>query len=138
MPVFTENNKAAEKWTFEEAEKIFEHIFENARIDESVLCLQDAYLAIPLRGSSFHYLIEKFPVLERFKRDIQDVIISRVNKNALTNDFNSTAGIWRMKQLGEKDTQYQKLDATLDNITKLTPDQRAARIAELKAKLNAE
>jgi len=30
-----------------------------------------------------------------------------VNKGAITNEMNPTASIWRMKQLGEKDQQYQ-------------------------------
>jgi len=54
-------------------------------------------------GSTFHYLIEKFPVLEIYKKDITDIVVSRINKNALKNEFNATASIWRMKQLGEKD-----------------------------------
>ena len=137
MPRFEENNKAAEKWTKDEAIKIFDMMFNNARIDNEILCLQDAYFSIPLRGSTFHYLTEKFPVLEKYKKDIQDAIISRINKGGLMGDYNPASAIWRSKQLGEKDTQYQKVDATLDNVTKLTPEQRARRIEELKQKLNA-
>jgi hypothetical protein len=136
MAQFEKGNRAAEKWTLSEATDAFEWMMNNAMDDSDVLCVQDAYLAYPMRGSVFHYLIDKFPVLEKFKRDIQDVIISRINRNALRNEFNPTASIWRQKQLGEKDTQYQKVEATVDNVTKLTPEQRAKRIEELKAKLN--
>jgi len=103
MAQFEEGNNAAEKWTEEEATKMFQIIYDNAEADSNILCIQDAFLAIPMRGSTFYYLIEKFPVLDKFKKDIQDVIISRVNKEALRNKFNSTASIWRMKQLGERD-----------------------------------
>jgi len=30
-------------------------------------------------------------------------VIAIVNRKALEGDFNATAGIWRMKQLGERD-----------------------------------
>ena len=97
-----------EKWTLEEAQKAFNVMYENAQIDSEILCLQDAYMAFPMRGSTFHYLIEKFPSLEKYKKDIQDVVISRINKGALRGDYVSTPAIWRQKQLGERDTQYQE------------------------------
>lgn len=100
---FDVGNKAAEKWTFAEAENKFIEIRTNAEINTEVLCLQDAYLKMEMYGSTFHYLIEKFPVLEIYKKDIADIVVSRINKNALQNEFNATASIWRMKQLGEKD-----------------------------------
>jgi hypothetical protein len=66
-------------------------------------------------------LIDKFPVFESIKKDIADIIIARINKNALKGDFNPAASIWRMKQLGEKDTQYQevKSDVKQTNIISL-------------------
>ena len=100
---FDVGNKAAEKWTLIEAENKFIEIRANAEINTEVLCLQDAYLKIGMYGSTFHYLIEKFPVLEIYKKDITDIVVSRINKNALQNKFNATASIWRMKQLGETD-----------------------------------
>ena len=48
--------------------------------------------------------------MEYIKRDINDSIIRRINKGALKTTFNTTASIWRMKQLGEKDEQ--KTDIT--------------------------
>ena len=53
------------------------------------------------------HLVNRFAVLEDYKKAINDRVISRINQEALKGDYNPTAGIWRMKQLGEKDTQHQ-------------------------------
>ncbi len=102
---FDFGNTAAEKWTKKEASTAFEEIFKYALDNETCLCLQDSYLKNKMLGSTFYYLIEKYPVLETYKKDIQDVIISRINQNALTSEYNATASIWRMKQSGENDRQ---------------------------------
>lgn len=83
----------------------FSEIIENTKTDENILCFQDACLSIGWRSSKVEYWVKKIPVFENLKKDIQDIIISRVNNNALRNKFNATASIWRMKQLGEKDKQ---------------------------------
>ena len=113
MPIFEEGNKAAEKWTYEEAHAILTKALETTVLDNSVLCVQDAFFAVKLRPTTAHYLIKKFPDLEDIKRDINDRVISRVNKGALEGDYNSTAGIWRMKQLGERDQQYIDQNSTV-------------------------
>lgn len=105
MPVFEIGNKAAEKWNEVEVRKIFIQMLENACKDEQILCLQDAIRSVGLYMSSINYLIDKFPVFESLKSDINNVIISRINKGALTGGFNPTAAIWRMKQSGETDQQ---------------------------------
>lgn len=83
----------------------FSEIIKNAKQSEDILCFQDACLSIGWRSSKVEYWTKKIPVFENLKKDIQDIIISRINKNALNNKFNATASIWRMKQLGEKDKQ---------------------------------
>ena len=100
---FKDGNKAAEKWSEEEACAILEKMRENAKNDDDILSLQDAILSVELYTTSLNYIIDKFPVFENIKNDIKDIIISRINKKALKSDFNPTASIWRMKQLGEKD-----------------------------------
>jgi len=109
MPVFGKGNKAAEKWTEEEARKLVEKMRDNAKNDISILSLQDAILSVDLYSTSLNYIIDKFPVFETIKKDINDIIIARINKGALKGDYNPTAGIWRMKQLGERD------ERTVDN-----------------------
>ena len=105
MAQFEIGNKAAEKWTLDEVRAIFLQMLENACKDDSILCLQDAIRSVNLYMSSINYLIDKFPVFETLKTDINSVIISRINKGALTGEFNPTAAIWRMKQSGETDQQ---------------------------------
>jgi hypothetical protein len=41
--------------------------------------------------------------LQYFKEDIKRLLTARINKGALQGNYNVTAAIWRMKQLGEKD-----------------------------------
>lgn len=100
---FKIGNKEAEKWTFEEVEKLFEQMYELALSDPTILCFQGACLAVNYRSSHVDYFIKKFPVFENTKKDIQNVIIDRVNKGALLGDLVSTPAIFRMKQLGEVD-----------------------------------
>lgn len=104
MAQFEIGNKAALKWTEEEVRALFERMLLNARNNDDILCIQDAIMSVDLYMSSVNYLVEKFPVFESLKADINNVIISRINKGALTGQFNPTASIWRMKQSGEKDS----------------------------------
>ena len=100
---FEIGNKLAEKWTQEETEKIMEQMRENTKNNENILCLQDAIHSVDLYRSGLDYLTDKFPVFGNIKKDIQEIIIGRVNRKALSNEFNATASIFRMKQCGEKD-----------------------------------
>ena len=104
MPIFEIGNKAALKWTEEEVRSTFNQMMVNATDDESILCMQDAIASVGLYKSSVDYLIEKFPDFGTLKEDINSIIISRINKGALLGTYVSTPSIWRMKQLGEKDS----------------------------------
>jgi hypothetical protein len=61
---------------------------------------------IKLYRSGLDYLTGKFPDFGKYKRDIQDAIISRVNRGAIKGDFAGTPAIFRMKQLGEEDRTF--------------------------------
>jgi len=143
MPRFEIGNKAAEKWTEEDAIKAFEEAYNKTHEDKNILCVQDAFFAIEMRPTTAHYLINKFPVLEDVKKDINDKVISRINNGALKGDYNPTAGIWRMKQLGERDTQYQDHTTKGESLNKkadlsqLTEDELRA-YAELQSKLEGD
>jgi len=100
---FKIGDKAAEKWTEESTLELLVQMRNNSATDDKILCLQDAIHSVGLYGSGLDYLLEKFPIFVNIKKDIQDIIIARVNKRALQNDFNPASSIWRMKQLGEKD-----------------------------------
>ena len=90
----------------------FQEMLENAMKDPEILCFQDACLSIGCRSTKIDYWVNKMPVFESYKKEIQNVIISRINNKALNNKFNATQSIWRQKQLGERDTQYQNTDIT--------------------------
>jgi len=112
MARFEIGNKEAEKWTEEDARLIIELMRTNAIDSDKILCLQDATHSVNLYSSGLNYLLDKFPVFEAIKKDIQSIVTARVNAKALTGEFNATASIWRMKQCGEKD------EAHIDHTTK--------------------
>ena len=68
--------------------------------------MQDAVIHSGMPSRTFYYLADKHEVLQHIKKDINDVIIAKINRGALKGEFNATASIWRQKQLGEKDQQY--------------------------------
>ena len=105
MPQFKIGNKDAEKWTEDAVYDIFSRMLRVAESDDDVLCMQDVlkHPDIKLYRSGLDYLVGKFPDFGKYKRDIQDVIISRVNRGAIKGDFAGTPAIFRMKQLGEED-----------------------------------
>ena len=105
MPRFEIGNKEAEKWTKETVSEIFGRMLKVAETDDDVLCMQDVlkHQDVKLYRSGLDYLTDKFPEFGKYKRDIQDAIISRVNRGAIKGDFAGTPAIFRMKQLGEED-----------------------------------
>lgn len=109
MPQFEKGNKAHELYTEEQAKALFKEMYDNCLEDNNMLCVQDVFLNIGMRSSTFYYLIEKFPDLELIKNDIKDVIVSRINAGALNGKFKETASIWRMKQCGEVDEKTNNL-----------------------------
>jgi hypothetical protein len=102
---FKIGNKAAEKWTLKDAEDSFNKMLEFTISNDDVVSVQQAYIDFEMPCVTYYYLLKKFPELERIKKGINDIIISRVNKGAINNELNPTACIWRMKQLGERDKQ---------------------------------
>ncbi len=98
------NNRYAQMYTEDEALNLFKDMFEFSKTDDC-LCVQDAFLHVGMPCSTFYYLIKVRQELEDIKKDIDAQVISKVNKGALTGDFQPTASIWRMKQLGESDKQ---------------------------------
>lgn len=124
MP-FQKGNKLASKSPAIVLRKLKE-MYSNSLNDSNILSFQDACFSVGWRPSKIAYWTKKLYVFELFKSDIQNAIISRINKEALKNKFNATASIWRMKQLGEKDQQYQTVDATVENTITVKPPQSDA------------
>ena len=99
-------NQSALKWTLEESFLLFERMVQNAEANEELLCVQDVVLSVGMYPSSINYLVNKFPELKLIKKDIHEIITCRINRGTLKGDFQPAAGIWRMKQNGERDQQY--------------------------------
>lgn len=110
------NNKYAAVWTVENAKPYFEDALKYAEENNDCLCLQDAIYESGIPYSTFYYLADKHKDLEKIKKDIQAAVVRRINRGSLTGDMQVTAGIWRMKQLGEVDKQEIKQHHT-GNIT---------------------
>ena len=108
-------NKYNEKYTLEGELPIFEDMLEKAK-EGKYLSIQEAVMYSPYGRSSFYHLCDRFKELDSVKEDINDTIIANVNRKALEGEYNPTASIWRMKQLGERD----KTEVT-STVTNLTP-----------------
>lgn len=99
---FKKGNKAAVKSPKIVIRK-FAEMLKNAQSDDDILCFYDACMSISWRHTKVDYWVKKLPVFDTFKKEIQNAIVSRINKKALKGEFNPTASIWRFKQLGERD-----------------------------------
>jgi len=100
----------------------FKEMIANSKEDENILCFQDACASIEWRDSKVNYWCSIIPIFATLKTDIQNIIVSRINRGALKGDFNPTASIWREKQLGERDQQeIKQTNTNLD--VKLTDEQ---------------
>lgn len=98
----------------------FKEMKSNTETDEDILCFQDACKSVGWRYTKIEYWIKKIPSLDNYKKDIQNIIISRINRNALRNKYNPTASIWRMKMLGEY--EVQKVEQTVNSNIDITVD----------------
>lgn len=131
---FEKGNKHAQEWTLENAEPRFKDALKFAEESDECLCLQDAIFETGIPYSTFYYLADNQPVLEAIKKDIQQAIIKRINRNALWDNFEASPAIWRMKQLGEKDQQY--IDQNVTGSTKseivVSSKETAEEIKKLK------
>ena len=131
---FKQGNRAAEKWTLEESKKLFDDLIKFIKSNEEILSMQQAYIEYDIPHSTYYYLLEKFPVLDKYKKAAYDVIISRINIGALLNKMNPTAAIWRMKQSGELETKGLDITTKGESMN-IDIDQR---ISEIKKQLGID
>ena len=106
---FEIGNKAAEKWTEENALELFEKMRDNTLKDAEIFTIDGAILEAGIYASTFYHLLKKFPVLESIKKDLEGILLARIGKGGLKGDLNPAMCIWKSKQLGEKDQQYQEV-----------------------------
>lgn len=115
MPINSGNFKKGNRIAKKEPKVVlrkFQEILKNAIDDQEILSWQDACLSIGWRVTKCDYWVGKHSVFETIKKEVHNIIISRINKKGLKGDYNPTMVIWRSKQSGETDTQYKKLDHT--------------------------
>jgi len=137
MAKFKHGNKAAEKWSKEYAEKVFNEMLDFTNERKDIFSIQEAYIEYGMPSSTYYYLLDRYPVLDSIKRGMNDIIIARVNSGALKNKLNNASAIWRMKQLGEKDQQYMDNRNTNKNINvELTGEEKKEAIEDIKRALN--
>ena len=120
MAKFELGNRYSKIWEHDEVFPLFVKALEFAETDDSCLCIQDAIRYIGIPHSTFYYLCKNNSDLDNIKDDINNAVICRINKGALKGDYNPTAGIWRMKQLGEKDIVGHDMSGNL-SIQQLEP-----------------
>lgn len=104
-------NDYNEIYTLDKEIPIFKGIIADAK-NGKYLSIQEAVMHSPYPRSVFYYLCDKFKDLDDLKKELNDIIIANINRKALENDYNPTASIWRMKQLGERD------EKAIDHTTK--------------------
>lgn len=118
-------NKYASEWTLENALPRFEDALKFALDDErNCLCMQEAIMYSGIPSSTFYQLTKDEQVLESIKKQINDAIIIRVNKGAITGKYKETASIFRMKQLGERDkTEIEHSGSIITGIEMIVPNE---------------
>lgn len=132
---FKIGNKAAEKWVEDDVLDLFEKMYKNACEDSNILCFSDACYSVKMRDSHIAYLVKKFPVFENSKQDIQKRIVSRINKGALSQEYQATASIWRQKMLGERETT-ETINTTTNINVDLNEEQKQEALNRVKKGLN--
>tara|TARA_R110001599_G_scaffold149417_1_gene333277 strand:+ start:646 stop:1023 length:378 start_codon:yes stop_codon:yes gene_type:complete len=99
-------NKNSEKYTLEQELPIFQELLERTQAGE-YLSIQEVVMKSKYSRQIFYYLCDRFVDLDTIRKEISESIIAVVSRGSLENKYNASASIWRMKQLGEKDQQYQ-------------------------------
>ena len=130
-------NKYGQKYSEEDAMVLFIKAAEYAKADDNCLSVQDAVIHIDIPHSTFYDLALRHKALDNIKKEINNLVIARINRGALLNKMNATAAIWRSKQLGEVDkTENRDIIEDKAALLKLLPDkERAKRIKEIMKEL---
>lgn len=118
---FKEGNVPKHKRSFVDAEEMMENVL-TASYDSRCLSFQSAIIKAGYRPSVIYNIFNNYPELEDYKKDAMANIIERINEGALEGDYNATASIWRMKQLGERDEKHTDITTKGNSVT-ITPIQ---------------
>ena len=103
MPA-AKGNDYNRKYTEAESMEMFLEAFEWVKSHPSkALCIEDVIIEMGIPRRTFYSLCNWHEDLHSIKEDIKMLIISKVNKAALSDEFRAAPAIWRLKQMGESD-----------------------------------
>jgi len=101
---FIEGNTCAQSRSLDEWVALFNEMKIYLRTSD-VLSLYELLDHFDVPYSTFKDNCLKYKILNDMRDDLRAILIARVNRGAIKNEFNPTACIWRMKQLGEVDSR---------------------------------
>ena len=85
---FDFGNTAAEKWSKPMTEKFFNDALDIAKKDDT-FHVSDIAAQLDTYYQIFEYLLRKFPEFDTFKKKIDSLLLSRLQKGALLRDLDS-------------------------------------------------
>lgn len=97
MPQSMPNNKNAEKWTFEEAEKFCNSVLQILEDNPKVRTLGKACLMAGKYEQIINYFEDKFKTVFVSIKKAREIAKERLIDNALENDVNTTMAIFILK-----------------------------------------
>ena len=97
MPQSMPNNKNAEKWTLEEAEKFCNNVLQILEDDHKVRTLGKACLMAGGYETIINYFEEKYKTVFEPIKKAREIAKERLIDNALDNDVNTTMAIFILK-----------------------------------------
>ena len=107
------------KYSLEEVLPVFQELLQRTK-NGDFLCIQEIVMNAPYPKRTFYHLTDRFEELQDIKEEMNDAIIAIINRESLHNRYNATSSIWRQKQLGERDQQFQDITTKGDKIEEKT------------------
>lgn len=101
---FKKGNIVAASWTLQSATDMFERALRNTENEDlKIASLTDVWRSVGVYKSTIKHLLERFPELQDYRDDINDMIINKLHKGAIVGRYKAAPVIWRFKQMGETD-----------------------------------
>lgn len=106
-------------------------ILNNAINDPDITSWQGACNSIGWRVTKMDYWCAKTPIFGTYKKEVKQILISKIDTKALNGDAVPAPAIWRLKMLGESETI--KTDITT-NGKELKQDSNETQVVFVNAK----
>ena len=101
---FAKGNTCSQSRSLAEWLDLFQKMKDYLRASD-LLSLNELLDKFDVPYSTFKDNCLKYKELNSFRDDLRSILIARINRGAIKNEFNPTSSIWRMKQLGEVDSR---------------------------------